>query len=542
MKKSIYRALPYLILVAVFACLCAVLEGLAHIVMMKAIDIAFYGDRELFKSQAIKLILLALSLLPANILLSFGKGLYKRKAIVSAKVNYVNRVFNKNINEFQRDNTSKYVSTLTNDVNTIETNYIDGIYEVVVGIIYFVVGVIVIAYVSPVALVIGLGIGGISAIISILLTKPIQKHYAQRSSLYEGYTSYIKEVLSAFHIIKANNLNEKVHEDYFNRSNDIQQKGYIIDKIQTYIFSLQNLNMSLAMYGLLGITAFMAIKGSITLGGVILVINNMEKIINPIMRVGEWIPKIFSTKKLFAKIEETLENQDNYEETINLSELNDGIRFNNVSFGYESEDDVLKDINISLKKGEKYLVIGPSGGGKSTLLRLLRKYFSPKEGEILVGKNNLRDITKSSYFTHISNIEQQVFLFEDTLKNNITLYKDCSEEEINTAIERAGLRRFVDSLPEGLDTMLYDNGKNISGGEKSRVAIARGLLQRASIIFLDEAFSSLDSKIAKEIENTILGLEGITVVNVSHVVFEETKKKYDDIFLVKNKRVDALGT
>lgn len=539
MKKSIYKALPYLILVVAIASICAILEGFLSVSIMTVVDVAVSGNEDLFRDEAIKLLLLALSLLPVNVLLAFGKGFYKRKAIVSAKVNYVSRIFNKNINEFQKDNNAKYVSTLTNDVNTIEANYIDGIYEVIVGAVYFIVGVAVIAYVSPIALAAGIGIGAFSSIISILLNKPIQKHHTHRSELYEEYTSYIKEVLSAFHIIKSNNLNEKVKKDFFNKSHAIQQKGYVIDRISTYIFSFQNLNMMLSLFALLGITSLMAIRGSLTLGAVILIINNMEKIMMPIMKVGEWLPKILATKKLFIKIEDTLKNHDNYEETINLEKFQGSIDFKNVSFGYEDED-VLKDINLSLKKGEKYLVIGPSGGGKSTLLKLLRKYFSPKYGEISVDKKNLKDITKTSYFRHISNIEQQVFLFEDTLKNNITLYKDSSEEEINTAIERAGLRDFVQSLPQGLDTIIYDNGKNISGGEKSRVAIARGLLQSTDIIFLDEAFASLDSKIAKEIENTILSLEGITVVNVSHVIFEDTKNKYDNVFVVKNKGVFSM--
>lgn len=126
------------------------------------------------------------------------------------------------------------------------------------------------------------------------------------------------------------------------------------------------------------------------------------------------------------------------------------------------------------------------------------------------------------------------------MKNNITLYKDYTGEEINTAIERAGLSDFVKSLPQGLDTIIYDNGKNVSGGEKSRIAIARGLLQKADIIFLDEAFASLDSEIAKEIENTILNLENITVVNVSHVIFKDSKSKYDHIYLVKDRGVSPI--
>jgi ATP-binding cassette subfamily C protein len=298
--------------------------------------------------------------------------------------------------------------------------------------------------------------------------------------------------------------------------------------------------MSITMYGLLAVTVFMAIKGKLTLGGVILVVNNIERIMAPLSQVGESMPKIFSSRKLFARIEDTLRNYDNYNEFVVVEGLRDSIEFSNVSFAYEDMD-VLKDINLSIKTGGKYLIVGPSGGGKSTLLKLLRKYYSPKGGSILIDGNNLRDVTKESYFHHISNVEQQVFLFEDTLKNNITLYKDYSEEEINRAVDKAGLRDFVEGSAHGLNSIIYDNGKNVSGGEKSRIAIARGLLQKSDIIFLDEAFASLDSKIAREIENTLLSLEGITVINVSHVIFEETKKKYNNVFIVKNTRVSAAG-
>ncbi|MDF2671770.1 MAG: transporter related [Clostridiales bacterium] len=539
MKKSIYKNFPYLLLVIVIAALCAGLESFSTIFMMKSIDAATAGNRTLFKSEVIRLLIIALSLIPATIILSFSKGLYKRKAIVSAKINYIKGVFKKNINEFQRDNNSKYISALTNDVNTIENNYIDGLYEVTVNMVSFVAGIIVIGYVSPIALILGVSIGLFSTVISILLSKPVQKHQVQRSDLYEHYTSYIKEVLSAFHIIKSNNLNEKVQKDFYTKSYAIQHKGYIIDKIYTYITSLQNLNMLLTIYISLGITVFIAIKGKLTLGGVILVINNMERIMAPLSQVGEWMPKIFSSKKLFIKIEDTLKNHDNHQEIITLDGLQDSIEFSNVSFAYE-ENDVLKNISLSLKRGGKYLIVGPSGGGKSTLLKLLRKYYSPKIGSILIDGNDLKDITKGSYFHHISNVEQQVFLFEDTVRNNITLYKDFSDEEINIAIEKAGLSDFITGLTQGLDSIIYDNGKNVSGGEKSRIAIARGLLQKADIIFLDEAFASLDSKIAKEIENTILSLENITVINVSHVVFEETKGKYSNVFMVKNKGVYSV--
>jgi ATP-binding cassette subfamily C protein len=527
-------------LVVLAAALSAGLDAFLSIFMMRSVDAATSLNRDLFKQEVVKLLFIALSLIPVTVALSFSKGLYKRKTVVAAKVSFIKGVFNKNINEFQRDNNSKYVSALTNDVNTIESSYIDGLYEVTVNIVNFLAGIIVIGYVSPIALLGGIGIGLLSAAVSILISKPVQKHLTQRSELYEHYTSYIKEVLSAFHIIKSNNLSEKVRKDFHAKSSAIQHKGYVIDKIYTYISSLQNFNMTLTMYGLLAITVLMAIKGRLTLGGVILVVNNIERIMTPISQLGESMPKIFSSRKLFAKIEDTLRNYNNYNEVVTIEGLRDSIEFSNVSFAYE-DTEVLKDITLSLKKGGKYLIVGPSGGGKSTLLKLLRKYYSPKSGNIQIDGNNLRDVTKESYFHHISNVEQQVFLFEDTVRNNITLYKDYSEEDIDSAIEKAGLKDFIAGLINGLESIIYDNGKNVSGGEKSRIAIARGLLQKSDIIFLDEAFASLDSKIAKEIENTLLSLDGITIINVSHVIFEETKKRYNNVFVVKNTKVSAAG-
>lgn len=536
MKKSIKKCIPYLILALLVLAIGIGLDGYISIQIMKIVDAALEGNMNLLKSISINTLILVLLCFPINILITITRGLYLNKSLVKIKIDYVDRLFHKNINEFQAENNAKYLSAMTNDMNSIEQKYLEGMHEVGASIINFLVSFAVIASVSPSALFIGIGISIISALLSMMVGKPLQRHEKQRSGLFEGYTSYIKEVLGAFQIIKANNLNEKVKEDFFNKSKDIQHKGYVIDKIYTYILSVQQFIMNGAHFGILIISVLMAIRGSITAGAVILIVNNMSRVIYPLMNLSEWFPKIFSVKSLFEKMDESLRNHDNYKETIDLDNFRNRIEFNEVSFSYE-DNEVLKDVNLSLIKGEKYLVVGPSGGGKSTLLKLLRKYFNPTQGEILIDGKNLKDVKKASYFSNISNVEQQVFLFEDTLRNNITLYKDYSEEEINLAINRAGLGEFVKGLEKGLDTMIYDNGKNISGGERSRVAIARGLLSKSDVIFLDEAFASLDSRVAKEIENTLLNLDGVTVVNVSHVIFEETRDKYNKVFVVKNKGV-----
>lgn len=536
MKKAIYKAWPYLLAVTLVAGLVAAMEGMLSIYTMRAIDAVYSNKTNLFQENIKWMLIMATAIAPVTLALAGFRGLFKRGAILNAKKGYLSRLFQKNINEFQNDNNAKYISVMTNDLNTIENNYIDSLYEINVNLINFIVGVIIVGTVSPYALAMGVGIGVLSTLLSVLISKPLQKHQNHRSELYADFTAYIKEVLSAFHIIKSNDLSDKVRADYFNKSHSIQHKGYVIDAIYTLITGLNRLNFNLAFYALLSVAAYMSIKGQLSIGGVILVITNMEKIMNPLSQLSEFFPKIFGTKKLFERIEDSLVNLDTHEETIDLKGFHSEIELHNVSFGF-NDNEVLRKIKLSLKKGGKYLLIGPSGGGKSTLLRLLRKYYTPQEGTLQIDGIDLKDVTKSSYYSHVANVEQQVFLFEDTIRNNLTLYKTYQEEEIFEALRGAGLETFVKNLPLGLDSMIYDNGKNISGGEKSRMTIARALLQKADIIFLDEAFSSLDAATAKEIERTLLLLENITVINVSHVVFDETKRLYDNVITVKNKGI-----
>jgi ATP-binding cassette subfamily B protein len=540
MKKSISRSWPYLLLALAVLTIVVSLEGYITIKMMTIVDAALAGQLDMLKAEAFKISIAISMTLIFGILTSYTRGLYLYKSLVNIKMDYVEGLFDKNINEFQAENNAIYLSAITNDMNSIEKNYFEGIYSVGNSFIAFIVAFIVIASVSPMALFLGASISIVSGLLAIAVAKPLQRHEKQRSDLFQGYTSYIKEVLSAFQIVKANNLDDKVREDFSNKSKDIQEKRFIIDRIHTYILSLQSFLMNGSFIVIMIITCLMALRGTITAGAVILIINNMSRVIYPLRELGEWFPKIFSVKGIFEKMDASLQNQENYLETIGMDAFNECIEFKDVSFAY-GDKVVLSNINLSLKRSEKYLIIGPSGGGKSTLLKLLRKYFNPTKGQILIDGKNLKDIKKRDYFNILANIEQEVFLFEDSLRNNICLYKEYGEDEIELAIERAGLSQFVKSLPEGLDTMIYDNGKNISGGERSRVAIARGLLAKSDIIFLDEAFASLDAQVAREIEETLLELEDITIVNVSHVLFEETKDRYDKVLVVKDKSVLGQG-
>lgn len=531
MKKVLFKQLPKYFYLILIMFLTLAIDALFSIQMMKTVDLIKSPDLALLKSSSIKMIVLALISLPSMLLLSYCKGTYRKGSVTALKRYYLKGIFGKELKDFHGNRSGDYVSGITNDIHTIETNYVEGIYTLFYGACSFIVGVGVIAYVSPYIILGGVAFGVLMAVISSFIGKPLRKQQEQRSAMLGEYTAFIKEALSAFHIIKVNGLEGKIKEDFHDKSKHIQDRGYAIDKMYTYVSAFQSFLSASVMVGLVVFAIYLSVKGQVTFGGIILVVTNLEKLMRPLSEVGEWMPKIQSSKAIFNKLDLLLVSDDLVYEDVNLPRFEKNIVLKNIAYSYEDKK-VLKDVNLTLERGKKYLVVGPSGGGKSTLLKLLRKYLSPEEGHILIDGKPLSKVAKKDYYKLIGNIEQQVFLFEDTLRNNLSLYKDVPDELLYSALKKAGLSDFLSKNPEGLDYMIYDNGKNLSGGEKSRVAIARGLLQNAQILYLDEAFSSLDASVAKEIEQTVLALKDITVINVSHVIFEESKAMYDNVFKV----------
>lgn len=539
MKKIYNKTLILLAATLLVGAIAKGVSGYMTILTRDLVDTSFLPGMPGFREIALRMVLFAFVLFLLETLLSFVKGYYRKKTNVNLKMYYLEKIFQKNINEFNKDSNAKYVSHMMSDLNTVDLDYIDGIFELALSVISFVITIIIIGGVSMELLIIVLVVGALVGFLSNVLSKPIQKLYEERSGLYDKYTHYLQEVLSAFRIIRVNSLYKRVEKQFTGRSENLQSKSYEIEKKSTYIYAVQNFMINFVVLFVMAISVYYTVIGKITFGGVILILNNFSSLIGPFQRASELLPKIFSTKALFKVLDESLLNQDLQEEKEELHSFQEGISFERVTFSY-GENKVLEDLSLSLKKNGKYLIVGPSGGGKSTFLKLLRKYFHPQSGSIYVDGKPLNYITKESYFKHLSNVEQNVFMFDDTVRNNLTLLKDIPEEKIQEAITKAGLRSFVENLPKGLETIIEDNGRNISGGERSRIAIARALLNESEILILDEAFQSLDYETARAIEKTILDLPELTVVNVSHILIPENKNAYDEMLYVDRKRIERI--
>lgn len=539
LKKVYNRTLILLVGTLLVGAVAKAVSGYMTLLTRDLVDASFLPGMPGFADIALRMVLFAFVLFLLETLLSFVKGYYRKKTNVNLKMYYLEKVFQKNINEFNKDSNAKYVSHMMSDLNTVDQDYIDGIFELALSVISFIITIIIIGGVSMELLVIVLVVGALVGFLSNVLSKPIQKLYEERSGLYDKYTHYLQEVLSAFRIIRVNSLYPRVETQFSGRSEKLQEKSFEIEKKSTYIYAVQNFMINFVVLFVMAISVYYAVLGKITFGGVILILNNFSSLIGPFQRASELLPKIFSTRALFRVLDDSLLNQEVLEENRELRHFEDGITFEGVTFSY-GDNKVLEDLSLSLRKNGKYLIVGPSGGGKSTFLKLLRKYFHPQEGGIFVDGLPLSEITKESYFRHLSNVEQNVFMFDDTLRNNLTLLKDVEEEKLQEAITRAGLTKFVETLPRGLETVIEDNGRNISGGERSRIAIARALLNESEILILDEAFQSLDYETARAIERTILDLPELTVVNVSHILIAENKNAYDEMLYVDQKKIERI--
>ena len=217
-----------------------------------------------------------------------------------------------------------------------------------------------------------------------------------------------------------------------------------------------------------------------------------------------------------------------------------GIEMKDVSLKYDDGKIALNNINIDFKKGKKYAIVGPSGCGKSTLLKLLLGHFNDYEGEIKYDDNNLRDISLDSLYDVVSVIQQNVFLIDKSLIDNITMFKDFDYKKVRKAVDLAGLSKLVNE--KGNDYSCGEGGRNLSGGEKQRISIARCLIRETPVLLMDEATAALDNATAFQVENEILSMDHLTSIIVTHRLEKNLLEKYDEIIVLNTGKIVENGT
>jgi len=485
----------------------------------------------------ITVILISIGFLIVNFILYITSRLmrisYMRDTILDLRILAFSKIMNTSYKKYSQKSKEVYISNLINDINDFENNFFINLLNVIFQIGLYIASGIILATRDLVLVLILVIISVFTYLLSSALKKKTVKLQKNLSTVNEEFTVDTANTFNGLEIIKLNNIEEKFKRKSISAIDRLEKTKF------TFNFFTESQRSFSNMISLLTITAVMLYlfqKPDFTYGDIALLLMLSGNMSFALQNIFPRINVLNSSIALYHKITDIEEEIKSVDKANNF-EFNDKMVINNLSFSYQGKE-IFQNTSFTIEKGKKYLIKGPSGIGKSTLMKLLSMTYDNYEGEILIDGVDLKTINEKSLNDHIAFVYQDVFLFADTIKNNITLYKDFDENTINDAIKKAGLEEFVEKQPQGLLSEISENGKNFSGGERQRISIARAIIKDAQILFIDEATSALDEKLGREIENSFLNLDK-TIIAISHRYYQGITEKYDYVLEIKNKNVEV---
>ena len=506
------------------------------------VDIFSSGQTERF----IPIIALSIGLIITMFLAEYIDGLVMSKYIKNT-VNYLrtdifSKIIDKDIKDFSLDNSGKYISILYNDIKIIEDNFLNNIFQVIASILSFSISIAVLFYISPLVVIFIILFGVLGFVIPNALSKKLVIAKNDYSTNLEEITSVTKDLFSGFEVIKGFNISKKINEVFKYNSNNVETSKRKCSIIEAIIRGF-SISFSVTIYlGVLILGGYLMYHNRITVGTAIIIIQLSTHIVGPVKTSISLINQIKSVSLIAKKIEDILKSSSEDIEENNLENFKNCIEINNLTFSYNEERKAIDNINLTFEKNKKYAIVGESGCGKSTLIKLLMRYYNDYEGSIKIDDNDLKSIYSSDLYKNMSMIQQNVFMFDDTIKENIKLFANYSDEKVIKACKRSGIYNLIERLPNGIDSLVGENGSKLSGGEKQRIAIARSLINDTQILILDESTSALDNETAYNLESSLLELDDLTLIVVTHKLIKNILLNYDEIIVMRDGKIVEKGS
>ena len=450
------------------------------------------------------------------------------------------RLTQKSLRSFSKEGTALYVSALTNDCTSIENNYLAATFTLIEFLFCFLGALIMMLYYSPVMLVLAVALSFLPVAVSMTAGNRLAEQEKEISKRNEHFVSIVNELLSGFPVIKSFRAETQASRLFSKRNEQAEEAKKNKRRTEQLISLLANDAGIIAQMGIFLAGAWLAISGKgVTAGVVIVFVQLMNYILNPISQV----PLLWSNRKaaiaLMEKLSDALSENVREEGREKLNGFSEKIEVKDLTYGYEPESHVLKDLDVQFDAGKSYAIVGGSGSGKSTLLNLLMGSSSNYQGEICIDGVSIKNIESESLYQLMTSVQQNVFVFNDTIRNNVTMFHEFPDKEVTLALERSGLSEFIEK--RGEDFVCGENGANLSGGERQRISIARALLRKSPILLVDEATAALDAATARAVSFSILNLVGMTRIVVTHRLEEAILRRYDKILVMKNGTICEQG-
>ncbi|MCL6457174.1 MAG: ABC transporter ATP-binding protein/permease [Gorillibacterium sp.] len=540
LKGILFQNKSLLIGAIIFSVIIAGLNIALAFILKLLINISIDGE----VADLFNLLFVIISFLSLYLVVSVMQYWLKNKYVKEAMVNYKNaitdRIIKKDLSDFRSQNSGSYISVINNDVKTVETDYVEGNIVIITQATLFIFALGAMFYLNVQVAVVAILLSLLPVITSVAFNGKVSFHQERVSEKNAAFTTTIKDIFNGFTVIKSFGVEKEVSSAVSSVNTSLEVDKRKFKNLTEMVKSLTEVSGFIVVVGTFTYGTWLAINGKTTPGDVLAYIQLLNYLLGPIVILAESLNKRKAGTVLIRKIDDLLLSNGQKEAGIPKEQFDHSIVFDNVSFSFDGDKDVLTGIHLKLEKNKSYAIVGLSGSGKSTLLNLLMGYYDSYKGNIYIDDVELRDIDPTSLYIMLSVIQQEVFMFDAPIENNIFLYKSYPREALKNAITMSGLDGFIEK--KGPDFNCGENGAQLSGGEKQRVSIARALIKGTPVLLLDEATSSLDNETAQAIEQSILNIKDNTRIIVTHKLNGEALQMYDEIIMMKNGSVAEKGS
>ena len=457
---------------------------------------------------------------------------YKLRNDIAIKINKLPMKY------FDTKTHGEVLSIITNDIDTLSMNLNQSITQIITSICTIIGILIMMISISWKMTLISLIILPIAGILVKIIVSKSQKYFKAQQDYLGHVNGQVEEIYGGLNIVKVFNAEGKVDEEFEKANDTLYHSAWKSQFLSGLIHPVMNFIGNIGYVGVAVAGGYLAINGTITVGNIQSFIQYNRQFVQPINQIAQISSMLQSMAAAAERIFEFLEQpeeQETKKNNIDISKIEGNIVFDHVKFGYDENKTIINDFNCKVQKGQKIAIVGPTGAGKTTMVKLLMRFYDVNSGSILIDGHNIKDFERGKLRQMFGMVLQDTWLFGGTVKDNIKYGKeDATDDEVIRAAKAAHVHHFIKTLPNGYNSVLNEESSNVSAGQKQLLTIARVILADPKILILDEATSSIDTRTEIQIQDAMDNLmKGRTSFIIAHRL---STIKNADLILVMNHR------